>query len=272
MATGAEVYARGRAAVADVVPQLTALLRRHPAPAAPGIGSWTAGQTACHLSHVMRADTDALVRRVLPQAELSTSGVATMTATMLEADPERDLVTLADRLETLTADFLDATASPSTEPVPWVGDVLLPPSAVVCHLLEELLVHGYDIATAAGARWRIDPAHAALAITGAATPIISASPQSFVKAHRAAGFRARIVVSLRGHGRFALVFDDGLRVEEPPASGTRADAHLSIAPDRMLLLMLSRITPWRSLLTGKAVAWGRRPQVLPQMLTVLSPP
>ena len=75
---------------------------------------------------------------------------------------------------------------------------------------------------------------------------------------------------LRGHERFAFVFDDGLTIEQDTSEPV--DAHLSADPVAMLLLMLGRITPSRAILSGKVTAWGRRPWRLRQMLTVMTHP
>src|SRR5439155_4218117 len=124
--------------------------------------------------HVIRTDTDALARRELPVVRLSPAGVAEWNTSMLADDPERDLRTLADRIDTLGAGFFEVTANPPTDSVTWLGGTHLPASAVVCHLLEELLVHGHDAAFAAVASWPIEPAHAALAIAGGVLPVVAA--------------------------------------------------------------------------------------------------
>ena len=124
---------------------------------------------------------------------------------------------------------------------------------------------------AAGTRWRIAPAHAALAIVGGAVPILSASPESWVKRSYDPHVRARVEFRLRGHERFVLELDDGLHVELPPAR-SRADAYLSADPAGLLLVMLGRQSEWGALVRGKVIAWGRRPQALFTLLGNTSPP
>jgi hypothetical protein len=202
---------------------------------------------------------------------LTPAAVAVLTDAMLAADPERNLGVLADRVETLLADFLAVSNAPVSEQVTWLGDIRLPASAVACHLLEELLVHGFDLATPTNGAWTIAPAHAALAIAGAAVPILAAaSPTAFVHPKRARGFRARFDVRLRGHQRFTFVFDDGLTIGDNTSEPV--DAHLSANPVSMLLLMLGRISPTRAILGGKITAWGRRPWRLRRMLNVMTHP
>lgn len=258
-------------AIAEVVPRLTDMLRRNPGARATAVGSWTAPDVACHVSHVIEKDTDALTGRPLPDVELSPAAVAVATNEMLDDDPERDLRVLADRIDALGAEFLRLRENPPTNEVTWIGGTRLPPYAVACHLLEELLVHGYDVATAAGTRWPIAPAHAALAIVGAAVPIMSASPESWVRSSYDPEVRARVEFRLRGHDRFVLELDKGLHVEHPPAR-SRADAYLSADPAALLLVMLGRRSRWRALVRGQAIAWGRRPQALFTLLRNTSPP
>jgi hypothetical protein len=264
--------AEGRHAVEEVLPRFTDLLRHNRAVTRRAVGSWGVAEVACHVSHVLAADTDAIAGRPLPAVErLSTADVAAATASMLDADPERDVRVLADRIDVLGSTFLDVSANPPAEPVGWIGGVQLPASAVICHLLEELLVHGFDVSRAARARWTIEPAHAALAIAGAAVPIIASSPQTWAKQSRAAKLRARVEIRARRHNRFVLVFDDGLSIEAPPSQSS-ADAYFSAKPDQLLLFLLGRKGPWRMALTGNAIVWGRRPHVLLKARKAISPP
>jgi len=117
--------------------------------------------------------------------------------------------------------------------------------------------------------------HAALAIEGAAMPIITALPTSFVNAKRAGDLRARVDINLRGGGRQHLVLDAGaLRVEDADTANADppVDAHVAADPAALLLVLLGREKVWRPLLTGKLLAWGRRPWKLLRLLKVLSPP
>lgn len=259
------------AAVEDVLPRFTELLRHNTDVTAKAVGTWTLPDVACHISHVIETDTDALAHRELPSVELSPAGVALWTTSMLADDPERNLRALADRIDTLGAAFFNLRTNPPTDPVTWIGGTQLPPSAVACHLLEELLVHGYDAAKAARTSWPIEPAHAALAIVGAAVPIIAARPQSWVRSSYDPRVRTRVEVRLRGFERFTLALDNGLRVEIPPTP-SGVDVHLSADPASLLLVMPGRQSPWRALRRGKVMAWGRRPQALLTLLRNISLP
>ena len=262
--------ADARTAIAAITPSFVRLVREG-ADDGPAIGHWKVGDVACHVSHVITADTDALAGRPPPPTELTPAAVAVLTDALLADDPERNVGVLADRIEALLEHFLAVSEAPVSEEVTWLGDIRLPASAVACHLLEELLVHGFDMATATNGAWTIAPAHAALAITGAAVPIVTAAgPMAFVDSEHARGFRARVEVRLRGHERFTFVFDDGLTVEDDTSKPV--DAHVSADPVAMLLLMLRRVNAPRMILGGKITAWGRRPWRLRRMLTAMTPP
>lgn len=259
-------------AIDEVATQLTGLLRDNSTARGTAVGTWDVADVACHVSHVIEKDTDAVCERPLPRVPLSPKDVAGMTDLMLREDAERDLATLADRIDRLATSFTSMRENPPAHRVSWIGGTQLEPSVVACHLLEELLVHGHDISHAMRRPWPMNASYAALAITGAAVPIIDASPQSWVRPHRAARVHGRVEIRLRRHSAFALEVDRGeLRVEHPPAAPP-ADAYIAADPATLLLVMLGRKKRWQAFMTGKAIAWGRRPQVLPQVLGSISPP
>ncbi|MBW3668219.1 MAG: hypothetical protein KY443_03305 [Actinobacteria bacterium] len=263
-----------RRGIADVAPALVELVRESE-PVGSVVGHWGTGEIAAHISHVIRYDGDSLHGIPLPPAELRPAAVATVTDSELAADPERNPVVLAERIEKQLADLLVHMESPALETVTWLGGVSLPASAVMCHLLEELLVHGFDLANAAGRSWRIAPAHAALAIVGAAAPIITAAgPTAFVNRRHTSGFRARFDIRLRGEDRFLVVFDDGMTIRVGPDAddGQPVDAHASADPAAMLLLMLGRVKPGPLVARGKVVVWGRRPWRVARMIAATTPP
>jgi uncharacterized protein (TIGR03083 family) len=240
-------------------------------PQRPALGAWRVGEVACHLSHVFRVDTDALAGRPVPVTELRPDAVAAMNEAQLAADPQRDPAALAERIETLLGEFLEVSRAPAADPVTWLDDVRIPASVAACHLLVEVLVHGWDIATTGGRAWEIAPHHAALALMGAGGPILNAAgPQAFVNRKRAQGFRARFDIRLRGQGRVSFDFDDGFRVGGPTRGPV--DASVSAEPSAALLLMLGRVSVARLALQGKVFAWGRRPWLLRRALAVITPP
>ncbi len=263
---------QARAALRDVVPSLVALLRNVPDTGTASVGTWTVGDVAAHLSHVFRFDTDALTGMPVPEATVTTAGMAEVNARLLAEDGERDPNVLADRIAKL-ADEFDEVASPSrAATADWLQGVRLPPSTVACHLLEECLMHGHDLARALGRPWPIRRHHALLAVEGGALPLIAAlPPTAFVDQEKAATFRGRFELRLRGGARTQMVFEDGSLTLHPDGTSD-VDAYVSADPSALMLLFIGRQGIAKPLLEGKVAAWGRRPWKLAGMLAAISPP
>ena len=264
--------AQARAALREVVPRLVALVRSVPDPNSASVGTWTVGDVAAHLSHGFRADTDAIAGRPIPEAIVTKAGIAEATAKLLAEDSERDPAVLADRMSTLATEFDDVASRSRSATVDWLQGTRLPPSAVACHLLNECLVHGHDIAKATGRPWPIQRHHALLAMEAFVLPLIAAlPPTAFVNQEQAGSFRARIELRLRGGQRTVMVFDRGsLTLDTGRARDV--DAHISADPPTLMLVLIGRQGIWKPLLQGKLIAWGRRPWKLTRMLTMMSPP
>jgi hypothetical protein len=155
--------AQVRAALRDVVPRLVALVQEAADPDSIAVGTWTVADVAAHLAHVLRMDADAVAGRPVPDATVTTAGMAEANAAMLAGDDERDPLVLADRINILATEFDDIASRSHAASVDWLQGARLPPSVVACHLLEECLIHGHDIARATGRPWPIERHHALLA-------------------------------------------------------------------------------------------------------------
>lgn len=269
--TTPDTMAQARAALREIVPDLVALVRGVPDANSASVGTWTVGDVTAHLSHSFRADTDAIAGRPVPEAVVTKAGIAEATAKLLAEDRERDPAVLADRIAALAGEFDDVASRSRSAAVEWLQGARLPPSAVAGHLLVECLVHGHDIAKAAGRPWSIQPRHTLLAIEAFLIPLIAALPTAFVNQEKAGSFRARIELRLRGGRRMLMVLDGGSLALD--AAGARdVDAHIWADPTAFALLFIGRQGIWKPLLQGKLAAWGPRPWKLARMLTVMSPP
>ncbi|WP_158885164.1 maleylpyruvate isomerase N-terminal domain-containing protein [Amycolatopsis anabasis] len=267
-----DALAQARAALRDIVPHLVALVRSIPDANAASVGTWTVGDVAAHLSHDFRADTDAIAGRPVPEAVVTKTGIAEATAKILAEDSERDPAALADRIGTLAGEFDDVVSRSRAATVDWLQGTRLPVSAVACHLLNECLIHGHDIATATGRPWPIQRHHALLAMETFVLPLIAAlPPTAFVNQEKAGSFRARIELRLRGGRRTVMVLDRGsLTLDTGRARDV--DAHISADPPTLMLVLIGRQGIAKPILEGKLTAWGPRPWKLPRMLTVMSLP
>ena len=267
-----DTLVQARAALREVGPQLVSLVRSIPDPNLPSVGTWTVGDVATHLCHCFRADTDAIAGLPVPEAIVTKAGIAEATAKILAEDTERDPSVLADRMSTLTAEFDNVASRSRSGTVEWLQGTCLPPSAVACHLLNECLVHGHDIAKATGRPWPIQRHHALLALEAFLVPLIAVlPPTAFMNQEKGRSFRARIELRLRGGMRTVMDFDGGsLTLDTGRARGV--DAHISADPPTLILVLIGRQGIWKPLLEGKVTAWGPRPWKLTRMLTVMSPP
>jgi hypothetical protein len=262
-------------ALRDEVRRVTTLMRSISEPGAPAVGQWNIAEVAMHLSQAWILMPD-LARRDLSRIHAVVPGMAGVagdswvrdmwdhadsTTLAVRSDPERDLAVLADRIEERAQEYLDECAGHSPdERRPWlVEGTTVPQSALTGHLLNETVMHGYDIAHAAGRKWRIESAHAAMVVRQFFVPVIqTADPQVFVNRAKATGLHATYDIRLREGDRLNYIFDDGsLTVEEP--SARRVDCHISADPAAFLMVFWQRQSQWNAIAKGQLIAWGRKP-------------
>ena len=220
--------------------------------AVPGL-EWSAVECAAHLVTALRGA--ARYARGEPAPVATPAEVADVNAARVADLDERDPRRLADLLEEACAGFVDELRERRPDqPVEWYQrEADLDLAAMACVMLTELLVHGLDIARSTGRRWAIEPGDASLAINGA-LPLLP----SYVDAQAAAGLDARYELRVRGGPRVGLRFVDGqVGLEVPPDAPV--DCYLSADPVAYLLVAYGRRSQWPAILTGKLVAWGRKP-------------
>jgi hypothetical protein len=262
-----------RAALREVAPRLAELVRSVPDSRAASVGTWTVGEVAAHISHAYRADINALTGSQLPEVTVTKPGMDTLTAGLLAEDGERDPAVLADRIMALAEEFDEAASrSRADTTVGWLQGARLTPCTVACHLLEECLIHGFDIARVTGRPWPVPRDYGLLVVEGFAYRLTAAlPPTAFVDQEKAANFRARFDVRLRGGGRTTFVFDDGGLTFEA-AGAPDIDAHVSADAWAIMLVLIGRQPVWKPILEGKVFAWGLRPWKIPGMLASMRLP
>ncbi len=260
-----------RHAVATAGPRLTALLRSVRKPEANALGEWDTSELAVHISHGM--DTVTAMTQGGGNLLEDIWGLGALSGVMVAGEGRRSPAEMADRIDATVARFLSAT-DPDGEDrsVSWmVQGTEMPLSMLTCHILNELTVHGRDIALAEGAPWPIDRAHAALIVEGFLFPSLDALGRAMVNQENAARKRARFEVRLRGGGRAWLRFHDGdFSVERSPQGPV--DCHLSVDPEAFLLVAWGRISQWPAIARGQLLAWGRRPWLGVQLRSWLRNP
>lgn len=253
-------WAAARRAVARAGPRLTAMLRTATKPEAPALGEWDVTQVATHVSHA----TDAITAMTVGGGNLiaDIEGLPVMSRVMLEGEGRRPLSELADRIDASVAGFLagmEAAAATGDTSHSWlIQGTEMPLSVLTCHVLNELTVHGRDIAVALGVPWPIDKGDAALILQGFVFPALHTLGRAMVVQEKAGDKRARFEVRLRGDGRAWAYFDRGdFSVEGEPQG--KVDCTLSVDPVAFLLVSWGRISQWSAIPRGQLLASGRKP-------------
>jgi uncharacterized protein (TIGR03083 family) len=246
-----------RAAVATACSRVTSLLRSASSPTAPALGDWDVTDVALHLSHAVDA-VSAMAKgggNVLDDIW----SLSVLTKVMVEGEGKRPLTEVADRIEASTAAFLAAMEQASDDGLRnwWVRGTAQPLSTLTCHLLNELVVHGRDIAVAEGVPWPIERGHANLIVNGFLFPVLGSLGRAMLSP-AGAGADAVFDVRVRGGGRAWLRFGDGDFTVTTSAQGP-VDCHLSVDPEAFLLLAWGRLGQWPAIARGKLLSWGRKP-------------
>jgi uncharacterized protein (TIGR03083 family) len=247
--------ARAARAARGAASQLAALLRACPDPGAAGVGRWTVRDVAAHVAGGAELYTQ--IARGTPSPAPTIEAITALNDQIIGTIGEQDTAALASRIEAGVAGLLAAAERCQGDPdLPWHAGVQLPLSALLAVACGEYLVHGYDIARAARRPWPVPGGWARTVFLGA-LPVLP----YYLLPGQAPGRRARYDIRLRGEPGARVIFTvaDGALAIEAPAPGQPADCHLSADPWAFLLVFYGRSGPLPPALTGKIVAWGRRP-------------
>ena len=239
------------AAMKASIPELIATLRAVKNPHAVAVGHWTIRDVAAHFVDQFENYRNIALGKGSPYTD--PEEIAGHNERRIREIDEPNLKVLIDQIEALTVPYLEAIASIDGDPlVPWSG-FEVPLSTVLGFGILECQMHGYDIATAEGRTFRVDPGRAALALKA-----ISPATMHYVDPQAAAGFKATYDVRIRGYWKMDFIFDDGtLRIEEP--SGRKADVHIAPDPVVFALVGYGRMSQWGPAFKGQMVTWGRKP-------------
>ncbi|RFU38046.1 hypothetical protein DZF91_29715 [Actinomadura logoneensis] len=278
-------WAAVRAALQDAADRFADLIDP---PAGPGPdsgtrtdGTWTVGETAAHVAAIAWMDVGLLDPSSPPPpvpgfdtwlATSNVEGVHAFNETVLAAMPGRDLAVLAADLRerVKTMDALADGRDPA-ETVGWIGGARLPICGLFAHMVNELLLHGHDVARALGRPWTVPPRDASyffedfivgLARNGVGALLDGGGPpreDPVVVEFRSAHTTPVTFVLRRGE----------LSVEKP---GRTPDVRLRFDPAAFTMMMFGRMSKPRALLTGRIRVGGRRPWLLPVFLRTVRVP
>ncbi|GAA0932900.1 maleylpyruvate isomerase family mycothiol-dependent enzyme [Nonomuraea longicatena] len=263
-----------RATLAQVGDRFARLLTSVP-PQAMATREWTVAETGAHIASIalyytaiMRQDgTPSPIPEVdAPIAAATVDTVADVNDLVLGFFPERDPAELAGRLRADIAEILRLTEgmNPAT-PIRWLGGAQVPLAGLFAHLINEMHVHGWDIAQVSRLPWRIPPREAALFFE---LFLIGMIKIDYGRLMDTGVPKRRGRIAVRFHSRYTtpvtLVLQDG-RVTVEKFS-VRPDLHLAFDPTTLNLMLFGRISRSRALFSGKIAAWGRRLWLLPPFM------
>jgi uncharacterized protein (TIGR03083 family) len=245
-------FERTVAAVRGMTARYAGLLREVPGPSRNAIGHWSIMDTAVHTSHAFSFPSRLMDGDLSPMKD-HTQMSETWDRLVAE-DADRDMAALASKVEASAEAFLDrATKDNWTEQVVWHGGLKVPVFALASILLTEGEMHGRDIALASHIPWTISRGHGVLMLEG-----LSAVMPHYLDPAQAQGLEASFAVHLRG-GRVIYFLVSGGQLEVSTDRPSTVDCRISADPVTYLLVGYGRISQWAPLLTGKIVAYGRKP-------------
>ncbi|BFU44641.1 maleylpyruvate isomerase N-terminal domain-containing protein [Krasilnikovia sp. MM14-A1004] len=233
---------------------------------APGL-DWTAGQLVAHLCVVYRAFALAVrgddygpdivanlgTGHTLPDVVASTNARAL--AVVSFPGPREAADGLRECADELLAALDTGPDLHAARPTPWYGTGVTRTVGTLAALsVSESVVHGYDLAGALRTRPWLDERSAA----AAAPTVMSEMLPLLVDPVGARGFTGSFEVRVRRAPRFVVRLDAG-QAWALPADGREVDCVLSLSGCDALLVGFHRRGLWRSIATGGALAFGRRP-------------
>lgn len=264
-----ERWQDARDALAGAAERFTRMLLDCPAPGRRTLGDWSVADTAAHVAIVARlnagliaADLAALDEPELDRGwqEAGFGAFAKLNDLSLDHFPERAPDVVANRLlEEVDLLLNRAKDVDPRELRPWLGGARLPAASHVAHQLNEILIHGLDIARAVNVPWRISPREAAMTFDLFLMPMLGGDSGRLLAG--GAGNPGRVAIEFRSKHTTPVVLtsENGrLAVDLPHAAG-KVDARVRFDPTTMMLTIFRRERLARAVATGKLLAFGRRP-------------
>lgn len=242
---------------------------------------WSAADTAAHVATLTRVCA-ALVDPERDPGPLGDIGdhirrtrvdtVDALNDTLMERFAEREPRVLGRAVRDDVAHILRATAR--TDPagaVPWLGGSEVPLAGVLAHLLNELQIHGRDIARPARLPWRVPAGEAAPFFEHFLVGVTEYGYGRLLDGHGPAP-KGRVAVEFRSEHTtpVTMAMTDGFVTVEKPDG--HPDVRLSFDPPSLNLMLFGRISKARAVLTRRVVIGGRRPWLLPGFLRIVRLP
>jgi uncharacterized protein (TIGR03083 family) len=246
-----------------------------PDPGTRATVKWSVADTTAHVATVAFLNTMLLQVAAIPFhmpglteaiAATTVEDVHGLNDQVLSYFTERD----AGRLAGMLRDHVDLmlTASRSRDPAEtfsWLGGARLPLAGMFAHMVNELLIHGNDIARAVKVPWAMPPKDAALFFDLFYVGLVRGNSGRLLDGSKRP-LKRRIAVEFRSGYTIPVTFvvRNGTVALHPPGPGV--DATVRFDPATLNMMMFGRISKSRAVLTRKIVIGGRRPWLLPAFL------
>jgi uncharacterized protein (TIGR03083 family) len=252
-----------------------------PDPAATATAGWTVADVAAHVTTIAFLNT-MLMRAAEPPFHLPGLAEAIAATTVdtvhglndqvMSHFPERDVTRLLDMLRYHVGLML--TASQDHDPgetFSWLGEARPTLAGMFAHMVNELLIHGNDIARAVKVPWTMPAPDAALFFDLFYVGLANGYQGRLLDGSKRP-LRRRIAVEFRsGYTTpVTIVVRDGRVTAEPAGPG--ADARVRFDPATLNMMMFGRTSKLQAVLTRKIIIGGRRPWLMPAFLRTVRLP
>ena len=252
-----------------------------PDPAATASAGWTVADVAAHVTTIgvlntmlMRAAEPPFRMPGLAEAIAATTvdTVHGLNDQVMSHFPERDVTRLLGILRHHVGLMLTASGDHDPgETFPWLGEARPTLAGMFAHMVNELLIHGNDIASAVKAPWAMPPQDAALFFEFFFVGLANGQKGRLLDGSKRP-LQRRIAVEFRsGYTTpVTIVVCDGQVTAEPSAPG--ADAWVRFDPAALNMMMFGRISKLQAVLNRKIIIGGRRPWLIPAFLRTVRLP
>ncbi|MGI5186194.1 maleylpyruvate isomerase N-terminal domain-containing protein [Dactylosporangium sp. CA-152071] len=274
-------WMQARAAVLDTGRRFDSLVGSAPDPAAMATAEWSIADSAAHVLSIaalclLLLDPDAPpppvpgLRELLSATNVDT--VADTNSHVMRHLTERDIgVVRRDMQASIERILLVTREADPASTVTWLGDAQVTVAGVLAHLVNEMLVHGWDIARTAGLPWPMPDADAGLFFDLFLVDMIRNSYGALLNAAVRMP-RHRIAVQFRSaHTTTAILELHQARVKVVAADDPY-DVSLTFRPARFNLMLFGRISALRAAAGRDVVVGGPRPWRLRAFLRVVHMP
>lgn len=240
---------------------------------------WSVADSAAHVESIARlyaiiiqpVEVPFPIPEIEDQVKATTvDTVADLNDTVMKLFTERDMDFVLPMLrEDIKQVLANSDGLDPLTPISWLGSSHVPLIGVLANLMNELHIHGRDIALAIGEPWAVAGRDAALFFEHFVAGVIRGGYGHLLDNDEPARER-RIAVQFHTdyNEPITLSVHNGLvKVDNGPV-----DVHLHYHPTTLNLMLFGRVSQLKAVATGKLRVYGRRPWVLPTFLKTVRLP